>query len=103
FIQTSNLLSSSIFSFHGTHWLGYLLGLDKGEHLYNFIDSYKDFAPGKFYLIIDDMANNYINSKQYHTIFSQLIEMANYFHSFPWFKIIVSIRPHIWNKNKYLI
>ncbi|HLT42059.1 MAG TPA: hypothetical protein VKZ95_05090 [Sphingobacteriaceae bacterium] len=31
FIKTSTLLSSSIFSFHGIHWLGYLLGLEKGE------------------------------------------------------------------------
>lgn len=103
FIKTSTLLSSSIFSFHGIHWLGYLLGLEKGEHLYEFITSYKESAPGNFYLIIDDMSSSHISDNQYHSIFCQLIEMVNYFSAFSWFKIILSMRPHVWNKNKYLI
>src|SRR5690554_4648482 len=103
FIKTSTLLSSSIFSYHGIHWLGYLLGLDKGEHLYNFITSYKDSAPGNFYLIIDDMSSGHITDKQYHSIFSQLVEMVNYFSKFSWFKIVLSVRSHVWHKYSHLI
>lgn len=103
FIKTSQLLNASMYGYHGIHWLGYLIGLKKGEHLYQFINSYKNAAPGRFYLIIDDMSSNHLDENQYHFIFDELIEMVNYFSVFGWLKILLSVRSHIWHANRYLI
>lgn len=103
FLETPHLLLASIYSFHATHWLGHLMGLDSNEQLHEFMETYKISAPGNFYLIIDDIASIGISEKEYCSIFTTLIDMVNYFSTYRWFKIILSTRPPIWNKNKYLI
>lgn len=103
FIKTSNLLVSSLYSFHAVHWLSYLVGLENSVHLHNFVNTHKTSAPGNFYLIIDDLSNSILSENEYCSIFTELINMVNYFSAFSWFKIILSVRPHIWRKNKHLI
>lgn len=103
FIETSNLLISSPYSFHAVHWLSYLVGLENSNDLQNFLNSHKKSAPGNFYLIIDDLSNSILSEKEYCSIFTELINMVNYFSTFNWFKMILSVRPHIWQRNKHLI
>lgn len=103
FIETPNLLISSIYNFHAIHWLSYLIDLKNGDNLYDFLNNHRTSAPGNFYLVIDDIPNSSITEKEYRTIFTVLIDMVNYFSSFNWFKIILSIRPYIWRQNKHLV
>src|SRR5690606_1555714 len=83
FVNAFTLVSSSVFGYHGNHWLSYIIGLPKQDLLDEFMETYRSRAPGKFYLVIDNMHNSPISDRQYQIIFSQLVDMVHYFSSFP--------------------
>lgn len=102
-VNSSSLFFASGFGFHSNKWLAHLLSFPQHQHLEDFILQHQENAPGNFYLIIDDFNNNLINNRLFSIAFKQLIDMANYFSSYPWMKIIITLRPSTWQKYGHLI
>jgi len=103
FINLFTLAHSTGFGYDGNQWLSFILGIHQKGILDKFLETYKRSSPGMFYLVIDDMNNALISDKQFNIIFLQLVDMVNHFSKFPWFKIVISLRPATWEKYKHLI
>ncbi|QNL52109.1 hypothetical protein H8S90_11315 [Olivibacter sp. SDN3] len=102
-VNSSSLFFAAGFGFHSNKWLAHLLNFPQHQHLEDFIIQHQENAPGNFYLIIDDFNNNLINNRLFDIVFRQLIDIATYFSSYPWMKIIITLRPSTWQKYGHLI
>jgi len=92
FTNSLSLLQASAFGYHCNRWLAHLLGFDSADLLDVFMENHRDAAPGRFYLMIDELHSDLISDRQFYTIINQFTEMVCHFAQFKWFRIILVLR-----------
>lgn len=92
FTNGLSLLQGTAFGYHCNNWLARLLGFENSDLLDIFMENYRNAAPGHFYLIIDELHNDLVSDRQFHTVISQFIEMTSHFAQYKWFRIILVLR-----------
>lgn len=92
FINALSLVQGTAFGYLGNRWLMNLLDFSSTQLLDQFMDVHAVEAPGDFYLIIDQLHNNFVSERQFYTVISHFLEMINHFSQFKWFRIILLLR-----------
>ena len=98
FINSTAVLSPSKSILSGKEWISSVLKLDPTT-LHRYFNAQKKDAPGKFYLVIDDVESHL----DCDLLFNQLIELSNCFRKFNWFKLIFSLREDRYVQHQELI
>ncbi|GGH15798.1 hypothetical protein [Mucilaginibacter phyllosphaerae] len=100
FFSTSALMSAFLSGRDLNQWLLALLGYSADENITALFDDQQKKG-GDFFLVIDDLDEHNYKPEQFKLLLSQLTDIFSLYQSYPWFKLIVTMRSDTWINNRH--